>query len=108
MRPFLTLEKSSDARHCHEDFYELVVFVDGTVLDLGENDSVRIIQPGHFFIYAPGTIHQYDNMLSTKYFNILMHQDNELLLKKDCMPEFENLFPEYGRGPRFSNWMTAA
>ena len=100
MRPFLALEKASDTRHCHEDFYELVVFVDGTVLDRGENDSVQIIQPGHFFIYAPGTIHQYDNMLSTKYFNILIHQDNELLLKKNCMPGFENLFPEYGKRTR--------
>ena len=50
MRPFLTFEKASDIRHCHEDFYELVIFVDGTVLDRGENDSVQIIQQGHFYI----------------------------------------------------------
>ena len=104
MRPFLTFEKASDTRHCHEDFYELVIFVDGTVLDRGENDSVQIIQPGHFFIYAPGTIHHYDNMLRTKYFNILIHQDiidkELLLLKKNCMSEFENLFPEYGKRTR--------
>ncbi|MBE6388875.1 MAG: AraC family transcriptional regulator [Lentisphaerae bacterium] len=98
MRPFLNFEKSRDTRHCHEDFYELVIFVDGTVLDRGMDENVQILQPGYFFIYAPGSIHHYDNMLNTKYFNILIHQsiiDDELLLKKDCMPEFEKLFPEY-------------
>ena len=99
MRPFLNFEKSRDTRHCHEDFYELVIFVDGTVLDRGMDENIQILQPGYFFIYAPGSIHHYDNMLNTKYFNILIHQsiiDDELLLKKNCMPEFERFFPEYG------------
>ena len=103
MRPFLTLEKSRDTRHCHEDFYELVIFVDGTVLDWMRDDRVQILRPGDFFVYAPGSIHHYDNIQSSKYFNILIHQDivdNELLLKKNCMPEFEDLFPEYGERTR--------
>ncbi|MBO5667898.1 MAG: helix-turn-helix transcriptional regulator [Lentisphaeria bacterium] len=98
MRPFLSFDQARDTRHCHEDFYELVIFVDGTVLDKW-NENVQILQPGQFFMYAPGSIHHYENMLNTKYFNILVHQDlieENLSLAKDCMPGFGTLFPDYG------------
>lgn len=96
MRPFKFFEK--DRRHQHENFYELVIFVDGTTLDQGEED-MQILHAGYFFMYAPGSVHNYGNMRDTKYFNVLIAKDvfESLPLKKNCMPEFEELFPEYGK-----------
>ena len=87
-----------DIRHRHVDFYELVIFVDGSTLDHWE-DQVQILQPGCFFIYAPGTIHNYRNLLNAKHFNMLVHQDKfeSIAFNKACMPGFGGLFPEYGK-----------
>ncbi|MBE6355994.1 MAG: helix-turn-helix domain-containing protein [Lentisphaerae bacterium] len=96
MRPFNFFER--DSRHLHEDFYELVIVADGVTLDQGEED-MQVLQAGFFFIYAPGTIHNYGNMRNTKYFNVLVAKDvfENLLVKKDCMPGFEELFPCFGK-----------
>lgn len=95
--PFLKM--GTDIWHQHQDFYELVVVVDGTFWDEypGGCDMLRA---GNFFIYAPESVHHYRQMNNCRYYNVLFAADleNYTFLKRETLPAGLGQFlPDKGR-----------
>ena len=89
--PFLNME--TDIWHRHQNFYELVVVVDGTFWDEYPG-GCDMLCPGNFFIYAPESVHHYRQMNNCRYYNVLFAADfeNYTLLKRESLPAGLELF----------------
>ena len=76
MHPFLTFEKASDTRHCHEDFYELVVFVDGTVLDVNESAKLSGLRDSSYL-----------GRIIRKHLEMHLHEVADMLTHSGATPD---------------------
>ncbi len=79
--------------HRHEDFYELVIVLDGSAINVN-NQASDVLQPGNILFFPPASVHYYDKIKDFNHYNILFEPSylEKCPVDLKTVPGYRNFF----------------